>query len=255
MRNTPSFMDTIWAVAKGYMPKVLQARGWVLAGLIVLPCAILLLVQALEGSYNPKNALEVYHYAYGQIALPILALLTAPACISEDMEQRTLPLMLVRPAPAWALPLGKGLLWFAWCAVWLVVIVALMPLTGLSAVPQKMMALVLVFWGQLALASVFLLLFKRGTLWAALFFFVWDPMVTVLPPALQRITFMHYLASLSASSYSKGNTLHILSQTQITSPGWLAVTVLVAFGLVAWLVCGLRLMRSPIGLAGREAEG
>jgi ABC-type transport system involved in multi-copper enzyme maturation permease subunit len=255
MRSAPSFVDTILAVAKGYLPKAFQARGWVLAGLIALPCAILLLVQALEGSYDPKNALEVYHYAYGQIVLPILALLAAPACISEDMEQRTLPLMLVRPAPSWALPLGKGLLWFAWCAIWLVAIVALMSLAGLSAIPQKMLALALMFWAQLGLVSLMLLVFKRGTLWAALVFFVWDPMVTVLPPALQRITFMHYLSSLSASSYSKGNTLHILSQTQITSPVWLAVTVLVAFGLAAWLVCGLRLMRSPIGLAGREAEG
>jgi ABC-type transport system involved in multi-copper enzyme maturation permease subunit len=255
MRNAPSFTDTIWAVAKGYLPKVLQARGWVLAGLILLPFAITLLVQVFEGIRDPRAALEVYHYGYGQIALPVFSLLAAPACISEDIEQRTLQLMLVRPAPAWALPLGKGLLWFAWCALWLIVVVSLMPLVGLSDVPQKILALVLTLWAQLGFASLMLLFFKRGTLWAALFFFVWDPMVKILPPALQRATFTHYLESLAASSYSKSSAIDILSQTQITSPEWLAVAVLLAFGLAAWLVCGLRLMRMPLGLAGRESEG
>jgi len=255
MRDTPSFADTILAVAKGYLPKVFQARGWALAGLAALPFAITLLVQTFDGSHDPRAALEVYHYGYGQIALPVLSLLAAPACISEDIEQRTLPLMLVRPAPAWALPLGKGLLWFAWCAAWLAAVVALMPLVGLGGVPQKMLALVLTLWAQLGLASLLLLFFRRGTLWAALFFFIWDPLVRVLPPALQRATFTHYLESLAASGYSKNSAIDILSQTQITSPAWLAVTVLAAFGLAAWLVCGIRLMRMPLGLAGREAEG
>jgi hypothetical protein len=80
-------------------------------------------------------------------------------------------------------------------------------------------------------------------------------MVKILPSALQRVTFTHYLESLAASSYSKNNVIDILSQTQITSPEWLAATVLVIFGLAAWLACGVRLMRMPLGLAGRESEG
>jgi hypothetical protein len=139
--------------------------------------------------------------------------------------------------------------------MWLIAVVSLMPLVGLSDTPKKMLALVLTLWAQLGFASLMLLFFKRGTLWAALFFFIWDPMVKILPPALQRATFTHYLESLAASSYSKNSAIDILSQTQITSPEWLAVTVLLVFGLAAWLVCGLRLMRMPLGLVGRESEG
>jgi hypothetical protein len=255
MRSIPTFIDTLWAVVKGFAPKVIQTRGWVLAGLAVAPVALVLLVQALEGHVSPRAILAVYHYAYGQMALPVISLLAAPACISEDIEQRTLPLMLVRPAPVWALPLGKGLLWFSWCAVWLAAVVALMPIAGLSGIPSKMLALVLTLWAQLGFASLMLLFFKRGTLWTALLLFVWDPMVRVLPPALQRLTFTHYLESLASSSYSRGSTLDILSQTQVTSPVWLSVLILLVFGLAAWLLCGLRLMHTPLGLAGREVEG
>jgi hypothetical protein len=257
MRNIPTPIDTIAALFKGYFSRVLQARGWMLAGLIMLPFIVVLIVIFFDDVPNQHTALELYHHGYGQMALPIIALIAAPACIREDLEQRTLPMMLARPSPAWALPLGKGLLWFAWCAIWLNIAVALMPLVGLepASVPQKMVAITLTFWAQLGFAALFLWFFKRGTLWAALFFFIWDPMISVLPAALQRLTFTHYLVSLAGSSVSKENTISFLAQIQVTTAFWLGAAILILFGLLAWGLTGYRLMRMPIGLAGRETEG
>jgi ABC-type transport system involved in multi-copper enzyme maturation permease subunit len=258
MREMPSFIDTVGALARGYSHRLFQARGWALAGLIIVPVAVALLVLSNMDRIPPMlTALNVYHNAYATTLVPILALVSAPACIREDIEQRALPLMLVRPAPIWALPFGKGLLWFAWCSIWLALAVALMAAIGMDAstVPQKILALLLTFWAQLGIASLFLMVFKRGTLWAAIFFFFWDPLVRVFPAALQRLTFTHYVESIAGSRFTKGNVTDILAQEQISSPIWLAAIVLVAVGALAWGLCGLKLMNTPIGLAGSEAEG
>jgi len=262
MRNIPSSLEAVGALIKGYLPRIFQARGWVLAGLIMAPVVVALLAQssraAFENNANPAMAaLVLYHQGYAAIMLPILALMAAPAGIREDIEQRTLPLVLVRPVPAWTLPFGKGLLWFVWCAFWLVIAVAFMPLVGLDilTIPRKVLALILTFWAQLGIASLFLLFFKRGTLWAAIFFFVWDPLVRVLPSALQRVTFVHYLESLAGSRSHSGNTIDLLAQAQVTTPLWLGAIILLAVGALAWGMCGLKLMRTPIGLAGGDSEG
>jgi ABC-type transport system involved in multi-copper enzyme maturation permease subunit len=263
MRKIPSSIDAIRAVFKGYLPRIFQARGWLLAGLIMAPLIVVLLIQSFKGNLiSARTVLHLYHNVYGQIAFPIIALLAAPACINEDLEQRTLPLMLVRPAPIWALPLGKGLLWFSWCSAWVVIAglimaVALIPLVGMEilTLPRKILSLVLTLWAQLGFASLLLLLFKRGTRWAALFFFIWEPLLKVFPPALQRMTFRHYLVSIAESRYDSNNAIDLLAQVQITTPLWLAVFILLAFALLAWGICGFKLMRTPIGLAGRESEG
>jgi hypothetical protein len=191
------------------------------------------------------------------MVLPLLSLIAASAGIGEDLEHRSLPLMLVRPAPAWILPFGKGMPWLAWCLAWLTIAATPILYAGLdmAVIPQKILALLLAFWAQLGFASLLILVFKRGLLWAALFFFVWDPLVKVLPPALQRTTFIHYLESIAQSRYTGGDTLDLLAQDQVSSPAWLAVFVLVAVGILAWGGCGLWLMKKPIGLAGSESEG
>jgi len=258
MKNIPGAIDAIAAIFKGYLPRVFQARGWVLAALTLTPLIVVWVVMIFDpGSSPERTSLELYHYGYGQIALPIIAIVAAPACINEDLEQRTLPLMLVRPAPAWTLPLAKGLLWFAWCAVWLIVAVSLMPFVGLDpySVPRKILALVLTHWAQLGFASLLLWFFKRGTLWAVLFFYVWDPMIRVLPPALQRATFTHYVESISITRYTSDDVFSLLAQIQTTTPLWLCVIILLAIGALAWGITGYRLTRMPVGLAGRESEG
>jgi len=258
MRTIPSFIDAIAALFKGYLPRVFHLRGWVLAVLTMLPCTLGLLSNSFDKIPNPaKTALELYHYGYAQMVLPLVALIAASAGIGEDLEQRSLPLMLVRPAPAWALPLGKGLPWLAWCSAWLTIAVMPILYAGLdmAVIPQKILALLLTFWTQFGIASLLVLIFKRGMLWAALFFFAWDPFVRVMPPALQRMTNTHYLESIAQSRYTGGSTISLLEQSQILSPTWLAVLILIAVGVLAWGGSGLWLMKRPVGLAGSESEG
>ena len=261
MNAAPSPLATIRATALGYAPRVLQGRGWVLAALVALPVGLSIVIftvarlQGAEGT--PGEALKIFHEVLVKMMLPIMALVAAPAGIREDLEERTLPLLLVRPAPAWALPLGKGLPWFAWGAAWLIVGTLGLQVIGgePSLLPGRLTALVSAWWGELALMTLVGLLFKRGTLWGALYFFLWEPWVRIFPPFLQRLTFTHHIESLAGSRAASIQANQLLAQEQVTTHPVLACLALLAFGALCWALAGWKLQRTPIGLAGSEAEG
>jgi hypothetical protein len=251
---------TLRAVLQGYAPRVLQARGWVLFALAVLPVALSflghLVGRQVEG-FDARLALQIFHGVLAAYILPIMVLVAAPGGIREDMEQRTLPLILVRPVPVWILPLAKGLLWFAWGALCLVL--TGLGLLALGASPDtaalQVLALVLAFWAELALMNLLVLIFKRGILWGAVVLFGWESLLRVLPPTLQRFTFLHHLESISGSRGGLVANYEILAQSQITSPILVSVSALLLFGGLCWALCGWKLQVTPLGLAGREAEG
>ena len=261
--QAPSPLATIRATARGYFPRVFQGRGWVLASLVMVPVAISLFVYTLahlkgmEGRPYPGEALKVFHEVLVKMMLPIMALVAAPAGIREDLEQRTLPLLLVRPAPAWTLPLGKGLPWFFWGAAWLILgSLGLQVIGGDPALlPGRIVALVSAWWGELALMTLVGLLFKRGTLWGALYFFLWEPLVRIFPPFLQRLTFTQHIESLAGSRAAAVSANQLLAQEQVTTHPVLACLALLGFGILCWALAGWKLQRTPIGLAGSEAEG
>ncbi len=259
----PSPLATLRATARGYAPRILQGRGWVLAALVILPVGISILIymvaqiKGAEGRPHPGEVIKVFHEVLVKMMLPIMALVAAPAGIREDLEQRTLPLLLVRPAPAWALPLGKGLPWFAWGAVWLVIGTLGLQIIGgdPALLPGRMIALVSAWWGELALMTLIGLLFKRGTIWGALYFFIWEPLVRIFPPFLQRLTFTHHIESLAGSRAAEIQANQMLAQEQVTTHPVLALLALLAFGALCWALAGWKLQRTPVGLAGSEAEG
>lgn len=261
MRAAPSPLATIRATALGYAPRLLQGRGWSLAALVAVPVGLSLVIAAIgrmKGlDTHPGEALRVFHDGLAKVMLPIMALVAAPAGIREDLEQRTLPLMLARPAPAWALPLGKGLPWFLWGTLWLVLgVLSLQSLGGdPSQLLGRILALVGAWWGELALLTLAGLVFKRGTLWGALYFFIWEPLVRVFPPFLQRLTFTHHIESLAGSRATDVKVQQLLAQEQVTTHPVLAVLILIAFGALCWALAGWQLHRTPVGLAGSESEG
>jgi len=117
------------------------------------------------------------------------------------------------------------------------------------------LALVFAFWAQLAFMTLLGLVFKRGTLWGALFLFLWDPLVRIMPNNLQRLTFLHYIESITGSRGTDVSTVQLLAQQQILTPVWISVLVLFGLGLLCWGMSGWKLQNAPIGLAGADAEG
>lgn len=253
-------LKTVLAVARGYLPRVVQARGWVLAALAILPVLFSLLgsllAQNVEG-FNSRTALQVFHGVLVSLILPIMALVAAPGGIREDLEQRTLPLILTRPVTVWALPLGKGLLWFLWGGLWLGLGCSGLLFLGADAATLAAhgLALILAFWAELAFMNLLGLVFSRGTLWGALVLFGWENLLRVLPASLQRFTFLHHIESISGSRGGMVANYEVLAQAQITSPVWVSALALVLFGALCWGLAGWKLHLTPIGLAGQEGEG
>ena len=258
--QAPSTLATIRATALGYAPRVVQARGWILAACAVGPVFLVLggsLIARLQGTdLSASEGLQIFHEMI-RVLLPIMALVAAPAGIREDLEQRTLPLLLVRPAPAWALPFGKGLPWFLWGAGWLVLsLLGLFAFGGdVSLLPGRLGAMVGAWWGELAFMTLVGLIFKRGALWGALYFFLWEPLVRIFPPFLQRLTFTHYIESLAGTRATTVQTHQLLAQEQVTTQPLLAFLILLLFGALCWVLAGWKLHRTPVGLAGGEGEG
>jgi hypothetical protein len=259
--SAASPFQTVRALAAGYAPRVIQIRGWVLAMLVLAPVALVLAVSgvaSLQGHPLPPGVpLTVFHAILVNAVLPIMALIAAPAGIREDLEQRTLPLLLTRPAPAWAMPLGKGLPWFAWGAIWLVVASLALQILGgdPGLILGRIGALTGAWWAELAFVALLGLVFKRGTLWAALWLFGWENLVSVFPPLLQRFTFTHYIESLAGSRGHSVSATELLAQAQVSTAPWLALLILFLAGLAFWAACGWKLHATPVGLAGSEAEG
>ena len=256
----PSPFQTLRAITLGYLPRVLQPRGWVLCGLAVLPVLLSLLGQTLSRNvegYSTRLALQMFHGVLVSFILPIMALVAAPGGIREDLEQRTLPLILVRPVKVWALPLAKGLGWYLWGAFWLMgACLGLLLLGGEpGALPRQAMALALAFWAEFAFMTLLGLLFTRGTLWGALVLFGWENMLRILPGSLQHFTFLHYIESITGTRGGMVARYDLLAQTQLTSPVWVSACVLLAFGGLCWALAGWKVQVTPIGLAGMEGEG
>lgn len=238
--GAPTPFAALRAVVSGTAPRVFQGRGWAVAGLVAAPVGLSLLISLygrLIGADAPAGeALRIYHEGLVKVMLPIMALVAAPA---------------------WVLPLAKGLPWVAWGALWLVLGTLGLQFVGgdPAQLPGRMLALVGAWWGELALITLAGLVFKRGALWGALYLFLWEPMVRILPPFLQRFTFVHYVESLAGSRAMDVKTHDLLAQAQVATPPVLALLALVAFGALCWALAGWKLHRTPVGLAGSEAEG
>ena len=254
--RTPTPLRSFRALAQGYLPRLFQVRGWILAALATLPVVLTLVLQTLMSHREGPPALsqELFHGSLVRFILPIMAIVAAPAGILEDLEQRTLPLLLTRPTPAWLLPLGKGLIWFAWGALWLGMASLGFTLlgAGIDTVFRMGLALTAAYWAQQAFLSLLGLHFRRGIFWGALYLFLWEPVVRMFPGQLQRLTLLHYIESIAGPPATQAS---LSSQASITTPWYLSLVVLGAFGLICWMLCGWRLQRTPVGLAGRDAEG
>ncbi len=262
--SAPTFSSTVAALARGTKPLLFKARGWVLGALVLGPVlgalAVMAIISAKTEGPNPftmRIGLVVYHSVLLSFMVPIMALVAAGAGIREDLEQRTLPLMLVRPALIPALPFGKGLPWFVWGSLWLLLGILLLQATGggWDTLPGRVIALVALWWAELAFITALSLAFKRGLLWAALWFFVWERFITVFPPTLQRLTFMHHAQTLAGSRFNESKAPDLLAQTPVDTPFLVSLLALLLAGAACWAWAGWKLHRTPTGLAGAETEG
>jgi hypothetical protein len=127
--------------------------------------------------------------------------------------------------------------------------------TDLALLPAMMVALIAAYWAQLGFMTLLGLLFKRGTLWGIVYLFLQLFLSQILPGNLQRLTINHYVECITGTRATEVRTSDLLAQAPVITPVWVCLLVLFLFGLACWAACGWKLHRTPVGLAGAEAEG
>ena len=187
-----------------------RRRTWLMALLVTLPAALPPLA-AYSPMGPPARAEELFdataQFIYLLAIAPLMALVFGCSLLSEEIEGRTLPLLLSRAAPRSAIVLGKYAAYVivsvaivaASCAltyasfVWFLRLEA-MAYAGLLCRYVLLFALALLTYGALCVAVSTVA--KHPVVVTALFIFGWEKLVAALPGYADFLTLQKYVLRL-----------------------------------------------------------
>lgn len=144
---------------------------------------------------------------YVRLCVPVLAVFYGTSLIADEVEDKTLTYLFVRPIRRGAVLVGKYLAYLvctlavAWPSL-IVVFLLVVPTQGSHlgpAFPSLAQDLAIVSLGLAAYGAVFSWVgaqMRRPLLTGLLFAFAWEPVVLVLPGYLKKATVAHYLQAL-----------------------------------------------------------
>jgi ABC-2 type transport system permease protein len=197
-------------------------------------------------------ATDVMTFFYLSFLLPIITLFYATAIIGDEVEDRTITYLFVRPVPRATIYLGKFLAAMTLSAALIllsatlsfcVILSADAPSEAISHVGIFLLDVGILSLGVLAygaLYGLFGVILKRPLLAGLLFAMGWESVVTYIPGYLNRFTIMHYLQSLLPHPSSERGLLSIFKQTT-SAP--VALITLLAMGFAFIALAGWRVAR------------
>lgn len=248
-------MEPLKAVFALAMQTQLRAkRTLVLALLSAAPIAGAFLFVAAsrfrfgEGAQTVVGAAtDVMTFFYLSFLLLVFTLFYGTAIIGDEIEDRTITYLFVRPVPRATIYLGKFLAALALSATLILASATLsfcvlmsadspaeaLSHAGIFLIDLGILSLGVVAYG--ALFGFFGVVFKRALLIGLLFSLAWESVVTYIPGYLNRFTIMHYLQSLLPHPSGQRGLLSIFKQTT-SVPVALAALVAIGAGFI-FLAC------------------
>jgi ABC-type transport system involved in multi-copper enzyme maturation permease subunit len=195
-------------------------------------------------------ATDAMTFFYLSFLLLVMTLFYSTAIIGDEIEDRTITYLFVRPVPRSKIYLGKFLAALVLASVMIILsamasfLVLLssespseaLPHIGILAQDIGILALGLVAYSSLF--GFFGAWLKRPLLAGLLFCLAWESFVTYLPGYLNRLTVMHYLQSLLPHPSGQRGLLSIFKQTT-SGPVAIVMLVLIAgafLALACWTV-------------------
>jgi ABC-2 type transport system permease protein len=227
-----------------FMRIQLKSRRLVATALLglfpVLICVILVLIRStLEDHDVSLSRLypQVSFFLYLHFILPILAVFAGSSLIGDEIEEQTLPYLVVRPIPKWWWLAAKFLAQYVILAAILLISLTfsytLLNLQGWLDEAVKLLksvgVLLLGLAAYLSLFSLFGAAFKKPIPLALLFTFGWENLVAYFPGNAKLLTVVHYLHSLFPTFFrarAKGILGMIPFKFQLASE-WVALSVLI----------------------------
>jgi ABC-type transport system involved in multi-copper enzyme maturation permease subunit len=189
-----------------------RRRTWLMGALILLPAALPPFIAYYTYDairHGPQFVVVAAEYLYLYTLVPLAAVFFAGTLLSEEIEGRTFPLLLSRPAPRSALVLGKftafvvvtyGLFVPAFLVDYAVNLAAYRVadtgfLLGLLPRYLGLLALSLAVYGAFCLCiGTFT---RRPVIIATIFVFGWEKVVVAIPGYADFLTFWKYISRLT----------------------------------------------------------
>lgn len=161
-----------------------------------------------------------------RFAVPVLGAFYGTALIADEVEDRTITYLFVRPIPRSAVLGGKYLACLTCMVVVLLpatvlVYLALMPASAILAEAGELVHhLAVLALGLTAYAALFALIgvwVKRPLMAGLMFAFGWEPVALLIPGYLRQFTIAYHLQSLAPQGTSSDVVTHLLWLIVITA--------------------------------------
>jgi ABC-type transport system involved in multi-copper enzyme maturation permease subunit len=251
IRTVPSYGTAALRVFDLALGEMLWSRRSVFLALVtggpVLVALIIRILSVLDVPALRINGVPVagpvsfgliFWFLYLRFILPILGIFYGTALIADEVDDKTITYLFVRPIPRGAVLLGKYLAYLA-CTVLIVlpsivVVFFLVVPIGSGSIAQSFPALVkdlgLVALGLLVYGAVFAFIgaqLKRPLLFGLFFVFGWEFVTLALPGYLKKFTVAYYLQSLAPHTMPQDSALTMLQAIFRDQPAvWTSVVTL-----------------------------
>lgn len=249
-------VQAAWVIASTQLGLLVRSRrAWACTGLMVLPALIAWIVAASYQKATPSGLVTMLGWnALLQVSTPLASLLLGVAVVAEEVEDRTITYLFLRPVPRSALLYGRlapALLWLAASAA---LGVALLSAAAAAAQGSdagitngaKLPLLAATCAGTTIYTVLYAVLgvHVRNAMIVGLgYSFAIEGFLSQLPGRNQLLTIQHHLRSLIAGTGDDSWQRIDGFGTTSWEPAGTAVSVLVAVGAAALLLGGWRLKR------------
>ncbi len=265
-RRAPSYLEASFRIFDLSLGQMLWSRRTIFLGLVVgSPLALGILFRVLEaigvGSVQVENMRVPGPTVFGgmmwllylRFMVPVLGVFYGTALIADEVDDKTLTYLFVRPIPRGAVIIGKYLAYLVTTVLVVlpsVVILYLLvvPLGNGSlaaSFPALLKDLGLLALGLAAYGALFTLIgarLKHPLVIGLVFAFGWEQIALMLPGYLRRITLAFYLQALVPHAMPMEGAGDVLKAfftdvpTPLAATGWLIIFIAVFLALAAWTV-------------------
>jgi ABC-2 type transport system permease protein len=250
-RRLPTYVAASARVFDLALGEMLWSRRSVFLALVVGgPVIVAIVLRALDALQLPALRLNgvrvagplifgmMIWFLYLRFIVPILGVFYGTALIADEVDDKTITYLFVRPIPRGAVLLGKYLAYLA-CTV-LIVLPSMMLVYFLvvpigdgsvaRAFPDLLKDLVLLALGLAAYGAVFAFIgaqLRRPLLLGLIFAFGWEFVTLALPGYLKRFTIAYYVQGLVPHAMPQDSAAALLQSIfRDQPPGWVAIAAL-----------------------------
>lgn len=195
----------VFSMGQHYLKTVVKSRRSLIAAVLYLLTLVFLVVGAVNNAADGPQALALYgsFQFLGPLGFLVqfFGLFYGIAVISEELENGTLPFLLVRPVPRWTFVLGRA------CAAFLFILCALTVMNAILLVlvrpdpllPSLVASQIALVLGALVYVSLFTAIstvVKKPLAPALLFLVLWEFGLSLVPLKARYVTVKFHLMSL-----------------------------------------------------------